>query len=240
MLRRRRLGSATNAGNVGRVLVRFDHVVDTQPVDVDAGPRLKRSRRRLVDDLRHRVAVVRHRRVLLIDRHVLGPNLTVCKADPVRRLRTGEDHLADPQLHCGVDDVVRAERVDPERLVVRPDEDRRDRCEVNDGVVARDTGTGLQLVEAGVSGQRVEDLSGIGQVDAEVGDARVTERHQVAVDDPVSLLDEIRDRVPTRLAAATGEEDSHAADRTDGSRSCGDRWRVDARAVLTARESCRR
>ncbi len=155
--------------------------------------------------------------MLLIDRHVLGPDLTVGEADPVRRLGAREDHLSDPQLHRRVDDVVRAERVDPERLVVWSNQDRWDRGEVDDGVVVRYTGPGLEFVEARVRAQSVEDLSGIGQVDAEVGDARVSERRQVPVDHPVSLLDEMGDRVPTRLAAATRKEDSHDSDGTDPS-----------------------
>jgi hypothetical protein len=42
----------------------------------------------------------------------------------------------------------------------------------------------------------------------------VSERDQVCVDDPVSLLDEMRDRMPTRLAATTSEEDSHLTEGT--------------------------
>ena len=88
---------------------------------------------------------------------------------------------------------------------------------MDNGVVARDTRTGLELVEACVRVESVEDLSGIGQIDAKVGDAWVSERHQVCVDDPVSLLDEMRDRMPTRLAATTSEEDSHLTKGTDSS-----------------------
>ncbi len=74
----------------------------------------------------------------------------------------------------------------------------------------RDAGTGLELVETGVGRERVEDLTRVGQVDAKVGDhVGMTERHQVAVDDPVSLLDEMRDGMSTCLAAAAGEEDAH-------------------------------
>ncbi len=194
------------------VLVRLDHVVDPQPVDVDTGAGLERSRRRLVDDFRHRVAVVRNSWVVLIDRDVFGPNLAVSEADPVRGLGAREYHLADPQLHRRVDDVVRAKRVDSEGLVVGPNQDRRDRREVDDSVVPRDTSAGFQLVEARIPGKSVEHLTGVGQIDAKVGDALVSERHQVSVDHPVSLLNEMADRMPTGFAAATSEEDSHTPD----------------------------
>ena len=48
-----------------------------------------------------------------------------------------------------------------------------------------------------------------GQIDAKIGHVRVAERHEVAVDHPVPVLDEIGDHVSTRFATATGEEDSH-------------------------------
>ncbi len=76
-------------------------------------------------------------------------------------------------------------------------------------------GAGVELIEAGVGRECIEDLPSVGQVDAEVADIWVTERHDVAIDDPVPLLDEMSDRMPTCLATAPGEEDSHAQDGTD-------------------------
>ena len=76
----------------------------------------------------------------------------------------------------------------------------------------------LELVEAGVGRECIEDLPGVGQIDAQVADTGVTERHEVAIDDPVPLLDEMSDRMPTRLATAPGEEDSHDHDGTDPAR----------------------
>ncbi len=215
MLRRRRPGSATNAGNFVGVLVRLDDVVDPQPVDVDAAPCLERPRRRFVHDLRHGVAVVGDRRVVLVDRARTPVDLAVGEADPVRRLGAREDHLRDAELHGGVDDVVRAERVHAEGLVVGRDEDRRDRSEVHHRVVGRDAGAGLELVEARVGRQGVEHLPGVGQVDPQVGDARMAQREEIAVGDPVALLDQVGDRMATGLAGTAGEEDAHGLDRTE-------------------------
>ena len=82
----------------------------------------------------------------------------------------------------------------------------------------------------------IEDLPGVGQVDAEVGDARVAEREEIAVDHPVTSFDEIRDRVPTCFAGTAGEEHSHAVDRTDekaaSSPENGERRRPDRSAAL--------
>ena len=85
---------------------------------------------------------------------------------------------------------------------------------MDDGVIRGDTGAGLELVETGVRRESVEDLPGVGQIDAQVGDTGVTERHEVAIDHPVPLLDEMSDRMPTRLATAPGEEDTHHDDGT--------------------------
>ena len=167
--------------------------------------------------------------MLLVDRDVLGSDLPLRETDPVRRLRAGKDHLTNPQLHSRINDVVGADCVDAERLVVGTDEDRRDRREMHDGVVPGNTGATLHLVDPGVRRQSVEDLPGNGQIDAQIRDPRVTERHDVGVDDPVPLFDEMSDRIPTRLTTPTGEEHPHLRDRTHRlmARSGGDaiRWR---------------
>ena len=171
--------------------------------------------------------------MLLVDRHVPGPDLALGETDPVGRLRAGKDHLPNPQLHSGVDDVVRGQCIDTEGLVVGSDEDRRDRREMHDGVVPGNTGTRLQFVKTRVRRESIEDLPGDGQIDAQVRDPRITERHNVAVDDPVALVDEIPDRMPTRLPAPTGEEHSHLRERTHRLTA------AEALQVHTARSRCR-
>jgi hypothetical protein len=49
----------------------------------------------------------------------------------------------------------------------------------------------------------------------------MTRRHEIAIDHTVPLLDEMTDRMPTRLSATTGEEDSHVADGTELFASAG-------------------
>ena len=81
---------------------------------------------------------------------------------------------------------------------------------MDDGVVRRLLRQ-VQLVERRQPGERRVDLAGVGEVDAEVGDRRVPQRDEVGVGDLVALLGEVGGDVPAGLAAATGEEDAHAA-----------------------------
>ena len=190
------------------VLVGLDDVVDPQPVDVRAGARLERARRHLVGDLGRRVGVLGDRRVLLVDRHVERLALALGEAHAVRRLRRGEDDLPDAEPGGGLEDVVGADRVGGVGRRVAGHQDRRDGGEVDDGVVRRLL-VELQLVVGGQSGERGVDLPGVGEVDAEVGDARVLEGDEVGVGDVVALLGEVGRDVLAGLAAATGEEDAH-------------------------------
>ncbi len=73
-------------GEVLCVLVRLDHVVDAQPVDVDARAGLKGPGGHLACDLGHRVAVFGDRRVLFVHGEVGGTPLALGEADAVRGL----------------------------------------------------------------------------------------------------------------------------------------------------------
>ena len=60
-------------------------------------------------------------------------------------------------------------------------------------------------------GERRVGLTGIGEIDPEVGDRGVTQRDEIGVGDLVALLGEVRRDVPAGLAAAAGEEDAHGS-----------------------------
>ena len=85
-----------------------------------------------------------------------------------------------------------------------------------------DACAGLEFVEPGVRRQCVEHLSGISQIDAKVGHTWLSQRHEIAIDHAVTVVDEMTDRMPTGLSTAPGEEDSHVADGTEDRR--GDRF----------------
>ena len=76
----------------------------------------------------------------------IGSQAAVDHVSQVTSIDVGKD-VAAPKAGVGeersrrrlVDDVVRAKRVDSEGLVVGPYQDRRDRREVDDSVVPRDT-----------------------------------------------------------------------------------------------------
>ena len=80
---------------------------------------------------------------------------------------------------------------------------------MDDGIVARHAGAGLQLVKASVSGQGVEHLPGIGQLDPQVVHAGMIKLDQIGIGDVVALFEQIGDGVATGLAAAAGEKDAH-------------------------------
>ena len=152
--------------------------------------------------------------MVFVDRDVLRPHLAVGETHAICGLRTRKHHLRNTELHCSVDHVVRTECVHSECLVVGPDQDGRHRGEVNDGVIPRYTGAGFEFIVAGVRRQRVEYLTGIGEVDPQVGHASNTGRDKVDIGDLVPAFDEVLNGVTAGLATAAGEEDSHSSDRS--------------------------
>ena len=104
-------------GEIGIVLW-FDHIADAQRVDVGTISHGKGARRLFIDDLGQTGAV-----------HRIG-----VKADAIGRLGRGDDHLAHAKLHGGLDHVAGADDIGREGLVVRLQQNTRDRCELHDGV----------------------------------------------------------------------------------------------------------
>lgn len=220
MLRRRSAGSARKSGNRLGVLVRLDDVVDPEPVDVGSRASSERAGRHLSRDLGHRVGVLGHGRVLLVHGDVVRPALSLREAHAVRRLRGGEDDLADPERGGRLEDVVGAEDVGCVGPRVRRLEDGGDRREVHDGVVG---GPALQ-VELGHPRQpchRRVGLTRVGEVDREVGDRGVSQRHEVGVGDVVTLVRQVGDDVLAGLATAAGEEDPHEPIQPPAGRDAG-------------------
>jgi hypothetical protein len=70
--------------------------------------------------------------------------------------------------------------------------------------------------------QRVEHLTGIGEVDPQVGHACDTGGDKVGIGDLMPTFDEVLNGVSTGLATATGEEDSHSSDGSG--RNPGELW----------------
>ena len=214
-MRRRSDGSCEEGREQLCVLLGLDDVVDAQTVDVGTGAGVEGGRGHLAGHLRHRVRVLGYDGVLLVDGDVEGLALTLAEADAVRRLRGGEDDLADPETGGRLEDVVVREDIGRVRRAVGGGQDARDGGEVDDRVVGRSAGqVEVRIVEVGhgrYAGHRRVGLPGVGQVDAQIGDVGMTQRREVRVGDLMALRGEVGSDVMAGLATASGEEDAHAA-----------------------------
>jgi hypothetical protein len=152
--------------------------------------------------------------MVFVNWDVLRAHLAVGETHAICGLRTRKHNLRDTELHCRVDHVVRTECVHPECLVIGPNQDGRHGGKVNNSVISRNSGTGLEFIVAGVPRQRVEHLTGIGEVDPQVGHACNTGRDKVDIGDLMPAFDEVLNGVTASLATAAGEEDSHRSDRS--------------------------
>ncbi len=122
------------------------------------------------------------------------------KAHAVSRLAGGDDHLADAELHRRFDDVVGAHDVDPIGLVVGMHQDAGHSGEMDDRIDGRGRAAPLEAGEVEMRGHRIEDLTGVGDVAEEVGDAGVLGRIEVEVEDIVTAVGEPRENVTARFA----------------------------------------
>ena len=189
------------AGEILRVFVRFDDVADAQGVDVRTRAPREGAGGGFVEFLGqavavHRVDVV----VVFFDRQEVRLDLAIREADAVGRFTRRDNDLVDPHLCGGFDDVVGANSVHAEGLVVRLQQDARDGGEVHDGVEFGEACPRLQLAEIGVRQQRIEHGAAVGDVGLEVIDARMIQRHQIDVQHLIALVDQPRHNVTAGLA----------------------------------------
>ena len=157
--------------------------------------------------------------------------VTFGEADAIGRLGRGDDHLAHAKLHGGLDHVVGAEDIGREGLVVRLQQNARDRREMHDGVRGGWRRTLLIAVEAEMRRQCIEGLPAVGQVGHKRVDARQIKRLQIHIQDRIALVQQMRHGMPPRLARSACKHDAlgHGrprVKRSDGPQSC---WRVKAR-----------
>jgi hypothetical protein len=92
---------------------------------------------------------------------------------------------------------------------------RRDRREVDHRLDAR------QHLRAA---QRLERLAEVGEVGGQERGRRVGRRHEIDVEDVMAVYEEVADHRPPRLAAASGDDDPHAALRSVG--ACSDTSKI--------------
>ena len=142
------------------------------------------------------------------------------KTDAVSRLGRGDDHFFDAKLHRRLDDIVGAHRVDAERFVVWLEQDARHSSEMNHRVKRLWTAGRFQIVKPCMHRKGVEHLAAVGDVGADVGDARMVERRKVDVEDFVALVGQPRQNMPPRLARAAGERNTFCHDNFPDSRVC--------------------
>ena len=190
------------------VFVRLDHVADAQGIDIGSETHGKRTRGLLVDDLGQSVAVHRVDVVVLLERKRMIILVALGEADAVCCLARRNDHLADPELHRRLDDVVGARHVGFKRLVVRLEQNARHRGEMDDRIDRRRTFAGLQSLEIEMHRQRVEHLPAVGQVGIDRGHARTVERLQVEVENVVALRLEPGHDVPAGLAGPARKDNA--------------------------------
>ena len=114
---------AATAGSIGSplrskfgVLMRLDHIVEPERVDIGAGSCVKAATTNLVANFGHGIGVVRNSRMFLIDRDVFRNYFAMSKTNAVSRLRRREQNLRHAQLYCGLEHIVGRNRVDPKTL----------------------------------------------------------------------------------------------------------------------------
>lgn len=127
------------------------------------------------------------------------------KADAVSRLARCDYDLADAELNRRLDDIIGAHRVDAESFVIGLDQDARDGREMHDGVEGLYAPARVEIGKIAMHRKRVEDLTAIGDVGDEIGDARAIQRHEIEVVNLVAGIDEPRHRMATCLARTAGE-----------------------------------
>ena len=196
-------------GEIAGVLVGLDDVADAEGVDIDAEAAGEGAGGALAAQLGGGVAVFRVDVVVLLEREGVVVDVALSEADAVRRLRAGDDDLLDPELARGLDDVVRAQHVAAEALVVRHQHIARVRGEV-DHRVRRLQGRVAVLRHVEVGAQRVEDLPAVGKVDFHRVDVGIVERDQVEVEHFVPLGHEVGDHMAAGFAGPAGEDDAFA------------------------------
>ena len=115
------------------VVIGFHDVRDAQGHEADPGPSRELRGHRLAGQLRQCVAGLRARLDRLVDRREDRGHV---ERQPEDRLARRPDHAAQPVGDGRVEDVVRRQGVDPERLALRAQPGCRDRREVHDRVDA--------------------------------------------------------------------------------------------------------
>ena len=188
--------------------MRLDDVADAQRVDVGAVAHGEGARGLLVDELGQAVAVHRIDVVVLLQREGVEVLVALGEADAIGRLARGDDHLADAELHRRLDDVVGAHDVDAEGVVVRLDQDARDRREMDDGVDRGRRRALLEAFEAEMRGHSVEDLRLVIDIGDQRRDAGMVEGLEVDIEDAVALGEKVGHDVAAGLAGSAREHDT--------------------------------